>query len=310
MKVLLRSDIDGVGKRGDIVDVAGGFARNYLSRRGRPSSPRPGSRPRPRPCDASRDLRDARDHESSETVARTLVGNAITMSARATGERLFGSVPPPTSCAGRGADRCGDRPQGSGPRRAHQDGGRAQRAGRAAGRRGVRADRRGRREAAPERLDRPATRRRTASGPAARGGIHPVVTPHRDDGGMPRCPQSFPCLSTGRPHPRHGHFPNEEALTLHRSSRRGLRNHGSNPRRHETPPPPVPRWEATGARPVGSPPTTSRPRSPCSGPCCCRATPSPRPWRSASPRTSTSRPTGTSSRPSPPCTARGSRPTG
>ena len=27
MKVLLRSDIDGVGKRGDIIDVAGGFER-------------------------------------------------------------------------------------------------------------------------------------------------------------------------------------------------------------------------------------------------------------------------------------------
>jgi large subunit ribosomal protein L9 len=40
----------------------------------------------------SRDLRDARDRESSETVARTLVGNAITLTARAKGERLFGSV--------------------------------------------------------------------------------------------------------------------------------------------------------------------------------------------------------------------------
>ncbi len=30
MKVLLRSDIDGVGKRGDIIDVSGGFARNHL----------------------------------------------------------------------------------------------------------------------------------------------------------------------------------------------------------------------------------------------------------------------------------------
>ena len=30
MKVLLRSDVTGIGRRGDIVDVAGGFARNYL----------------------------------------------------------------------------------------------------------------------------------------------------------------------------------------------------------------------------------------------------------------------------------------
>ena len=40
----------------------------------------------------SRDLRDARDRESSETVARTLVGNVITLQARAAGDRLFGSV--------------------------------------------------------------------------------------------------------------------------------------------------------------------------------------------------------------------------
>ena len=30
MKVVLRSDVPGVGRRGDIVDVAGGFARNFL----------------------------------------------------------------------------------------------------------------------------------------------------------------------------------------------------------------------------------------------------------------------------------------
>ena len=35
MKVLLRDDIDGVGRRGDIVEVAKGFARNYLLPTGR-----------------------------------------------------------------------------------------------------------------------------------------------------------------------------------------------------------------------------------------------------------------------------------
>ena len=34
MKLLLRSDVDGVGKRGDIVDVAAGFARNSLIPKG------------------------------------------------------------------------------------------------------------------------------------------------------------------------------------------------------------------------------------------------------------------------------------
>ena len=35
MKVVLRTDIPGVGKRGDITDVSDGFARNYLVPQGR-----------------------------------------------------------------------------------------------------------------------------------------------------------------------------------------------------------------------------------------------------------------------------------
>ena len=34
MKVLLRSDVDGLGRTGDIVDVASGHARNFLLPRG------------------------------------------------------------------------------------------------------------------------------------------------------------------------------------------------------------------------------------------------------------------------------------
>jgi large subunit ribosomal protein L9 len=92
MKVLLRSDIDGVGKRGDIIDVSGGFARNHLLPAGKAIAASPGIETQAAAMRRSRDLRDARDRESSETVARTLVGNVITLSARATGERLFGSI--------------------------------------------------------------------------------------------------------------------------------------------------------------------------------------------------------------------------
>ena len=92
MKVLLRSDIDGVGKRGDIIDVSGGFARNHLLPAGKAIAASPGIESQAAAMRRSRDLRDARDRESSETVARTLVGNAIALQARATGDRLFGSV--------------------------------------------------------------------------------------------------------------------------------------------------------------------------------------------------------------------------
>ena len=30
MKILLRSDVDGLGRTGDLIDVARGYARNYL----------------------------------------------------------------------------------------------------------------------------------------------------------------------------------------------------------------------------------------------------------------------------------------
>ncbi len=93
MKVLLRDDIDGVGKRGDIIDVSNGFARNHLlpGRKAVPAAP--GVETQAAAMRRSRDLRDARDRESSETIARTLVGNTVTVSARAgTAGKLFGSV--------------------------------------------------------------------------------------------------------------------------------------------------------------------------------------------------------------------------
>ncbi len=92
MKVLLRSDVDGVGKRGDIIEVAGGFARNLLLPAGKAVVATEGIESQAAAMRRSRDLRDARDRESSETVARALVGTAITIPARASGERLFGSV--------------------------------------------------------------------------------------------------------------------------------------------------------------------------------------------------------------------------
>jgi large subunit ribosomal protein L9 len=93
VKVLLRSDVEGVGKRGDIIDVSGGFARNHLLPAGKAILASPGLESQAASMRRSRDLRDARDRESSETVARTLVGNVVAMPVRAgSGGKLFGSV--------------------------------------------------------------------------------------------------------------------------------------------------------------------------------------------------------------------------
>lgn len=93
MKVLLRSDVDGVGKRGDVVDVAKGFARNYLFPTGRALMATAGAERQATTMRRARDLRDARDREAAQTVAEVLAGASVVVKARAgTGGRLFGSV--------------------------------------------------------------------------------------------------------------------------------------------------------------------------------------------------------------------------
>lgn len=93
MKVLLRSDVAGVGKRGDIIDVASGFARNHLLPAGKAIQATDGTEAQAASMRKARDLRDARDREASETIARTLVGNVVTINARASAAgKLFGSI--------------------------------------------------------------------------------------------------------------------------------------------------------------------------------------------------------------------------
>ena len=93
MRVLLRSDISGVGKKGDIVDVARGFARNYLFPTGSALLATGGVEAQAASMRKARALRDAQDKESAEAVAGVLGAATVTITARAGAEgRLFGSV--------------------------------------------------------------------------------------------------------------------------------------------------------------------------------------------------------------------------
>ena len=95
MKVILRADVDGVGKRGDICDVSNGYARNFLLPRGLAIKATDGAVNQAASMRRSRDLRDAEDRSAAEEVARSLVARTITISAKAGSEgRLFGSVTP------------------------------------------------------------------------------------------------------------------------------------------------------------------------------------------------------------------------
>ena len=93
MKLLLRSDVEGVGKRGDIVEVADGYGRNYLVPKGFAIAASPGVAAQAESMRRSRDLKDAQDRAAAEEIAKQLVPAVITVTSRASGEgKLFGSV--------------------------------------------------------------------------------------------------------------------------------------------------------------------------------------------------------------------------
>ncbi len=93
MKVILRSDIEKVGRKGDVVTVADGFARNYLVPRGLALKAGRGEVAQAAVMRRSREQREARDRESAEELSGRLVAATIAIPAKAGAEgRLFGSV--------------------------------------------------------------------------------------------------------------------------------------------------------------------------------------------------------------------------
>jgi large subunit ribosomal protein L9 len=93
MNVILREDIAGVGRRGDIVTVADGHARNYLLPRGLALVASAGAIQQANSMRRARDLREANDRAAAHTVAEALTARSFTVKAKAGNEgRLFGSV--------------------------------------------------------------------------------------------------------------------------------------------------------------------------------------------------------------------------
>jgi large subunit ribosomal protein L9 len=92
-RLLLRADVAGLGRRGDIVQVSEGYARNFLVPKGHAVPAAPGIERQATVMRKVRDLREARDREAAETVARQLVAAVVRVQARVgAGGRLFGSV--------------------------------------------------------------------------------------------------------------------------------------------------------------------------------------------------------------------------
>lgn len=93
IRVVLRADVGTVGKKGDIVEVSDGYARNYLLPKGLALKATAGAASQASAMRRSRDVKDARDRSAAEEVAKRLVPAVITIGAKAGSEgRLFGSV--------------------------------------------------------------------------------------------------------------------------------------------------------------------------------------------------------------------------
>lgn len=93
MRIILRSDLDGLGKRGDIVDVSDGYARNFLLPKGHALVATDGAVDQAARMRKARDSRDSSAREAARAIASTLVPMVITVAAKAGVEgKLFGSV--------------------------------------------------------------------------------------------------------------------------------------------------------------------------------------------------------------------------
>jgi large subunit ribosomal protein L9 len=93
MKVLLRSDVRGLGRRGDIVDVKTGYARNFLLPRVRPAGQCDHRGPSHPDAQGSRRARrqESRSGRGPEGAHRSKRRLTIASRASANG-RLFGSI--------------------------------------------------------------------------------------------------------------------------------------------------------------------------------------------------------------------------
>lgn len=93
MRVVLRSAVDGVGKRGEIVDVSDGYGRNFLIPKGLAMRATAGVERDAEGMRRAEGVREANDLAAAQQLATQLGSTPLTIAARASEEgRLFGSV--------------------------------------------------------------------------------------------------------------------------------------------------------------------------------------------------------------------------
>lgn len=93
MKLILLSDVKGLGKKGDLVDVAEGYARNFLVPRGLAKVATDSTLRSLATEKSQAEAKAKRELEEAKKVATLLEQGPITIAAKTGGSgRLFGSV--------------------------------------------------------------------------------------------------------------------------------------------------------------------------------------------------------------------------
>jgi large subunit ribosomal protein L9 len=93
VKIILRQPVPKLGDVGDVVTVAGGFARNYLLPRGLGVAATKGNLKHAETWRSSRAARDARERTQAEELKTKLEAQPLTLPAQAGPDgRLFGSI--------------------------------------------------------------------------------------------------------------------------------------------------------------------------------------------------------------------------
>ncbi len=93
MKLILTDDVTELGKRGDVVDVADGYARNFLLPKRFAIKANTGALEQAETIREARVESDRRAKELAETIATQLVGSRVVLAAQAGDEgQLYGSV--------------------------------------------------------------------------------------------------------------------------------------------------------------------------------------------------------------------------
>ncbi|MEX0863565.1 MAG: 50S ribosomal protein L9 [Acidimicrobiia bacterium] len=93
MRLILTSDVGPLGKQGDVVDVANGYARNYLLPKKLAIQANEGALEQAEAVREARIEAERRARELAENLAQQLVGTRVVIAAQAGDEgQLYGSI--------------------------------------------------------------------------------------------------------------------------------------------------------------------------------------------------------------------------